>query len=294
PDVREGLKSKGIEIPGDTWFLAGMHDTTTDEVTLYDVDAVPESHAEDLAALRRRLAGAARAAREERIPRLPRAVRHDDVLMRARDWSETRPEWGLAGCAAFIAAPRHRTRGRDLGGRSFLHDYTWQTDDDFETLEFIMTAPVVVASWISLQYYASTVAPELFGAGDKTLHNVVGAIGVLEGTGGDLRTGLPLQSVHDGARWQHEPLRLHVAIEAPCAAINAVIERHEVVRQLVDHGWIHLFAIDEAGRLALRYAGQARWEATDPGAPPMAASPMAAEWHERRESPSSGGLRRRA
>ena len=57
----------------------------------------------------------------------------------------------------------------------------------------ILTAPVVVASWISLQYYGSTVAPtSVFGAGNKLLHNVTGGIGVVEGNGGLMRSGLPL------------------------------------------------------------------------------------------------------
>ena len=78
-------------------------------------------------------------------------------------------------------------------------------------LELILTAPVVVASWISLQYYGSAVAPAAFGAGNKLLHNVVGGIGVFEGNGGVLRGGLPWQSVHDGEGLVHEPLRLSVS-----------------------------------------------------------------------------------
>ena len=122
-----------------------------------------------------------------------------------------------------------------------------------------MTAPVVVASWISLQYYGSTVARETFGAGNKLLHNVVGGVGVFEGNGGLLRAGLPWQSVHDGERYAHEPLRLSVCIEAPREAMTAVLERHGQVRELFDNRWLHLFAIDEAGRMAWRYAGDLRW-----------------------------------
>ena len=127
-----------------------------------------------------------------------------------------RPEWGLTGCKAFIAAPRSRTAGRSLEGRAFLHDYDWHGDSDrgFTVLELIMTAPVVVASWISLQYYGSTVAPQHFGSGNKLLHNIVGGIGVFEGNGGLMRAGLPWQSVHDGENYVHEPLRLSVCIEA--------------------------------------------------------------------------------
>ena len=127
-------------------------------------------------------------------------------------------------------------------------------------LELILTAPVVVASWISLQYYGSSVAPELFGAGNKLLHNVTGGIGVVEGNGGLLRVGLPWQSVHDGETLTHEPLRLSVLIEAPREAIADVLERHPGVRALFDNRWLHLFALDDQGRRTWRYAGDLGWE----------------------------------
>jgi len=82
-------------------------------------------------------------------------------------------------------------------------------------LEAILTAPMVVTNWINMQYNASTVTPELFGSGDKVLHNVAGGnLGVYEGAGGDLRIGLALQSVHNGTDWVHQPLRLSVLVEA--------------------------------------------------------------------------------
>ena len=119
---------------------------------------------------------------------------------------------------------------------------------------------MVVASWINLQYYGSAVANDVFGSGDKTLHNVVGAsIGVLEGNGGDLRTGLPLQSVHDGERLQHEPMRLNVYLAAPIAAINAVLERNAGVRELVENGWLRLFAVYDEGAIIARYDGDLQW-----------------------------------
>jgi len=31
------------------------------------------------------------------------------------------------------------------------------------------------------------------------------------------------------------------------------------VRELLDHGWLHLFAIDEQGRVDRRYAGERTW-----------------------------------
>ncbi|MFO7772140.1 MAG: putative inorganic carbon transporter subunit DabA, partial [Roseovarius gahaiensis] len=174
-----------------------------------------------------------------------------------------RPEWGLAGCRAFIAAPRHRTNGTALSGQSFLHNYDWRADDGFGVLELIMTAPVVVASWISLQYYGSAVVPDLFGGGNKLLHNVAGGIGVLEGNGGALRPGLPWQSVHDGDGFQHDPLRLSVIIEAPREAMSDILSRHAGVKALFDNGWLHLIAMDDTGRLAWRYDGDLKWSAID-------------------------------
>lgn len=267
PGVRRGLRGRGIDIPEDTWFLAGLHDTTTDELRLYDTDEVPASLAEDLSRLRHWLEQAGDLARMERaamlgIGNLPDDRVAADLRQRSRDWSQVRPEWALANNAAFIAAPRPRTAGMDLGGRAFLHEYVWQKDAGFRVLELIMTAPMVVANWINMQYYGSVVDNPRFGSGNKVLHNIVGgAIGVLEGNGGDLRVGLPLQSLHDGQRWVHEPLRLSVFIEAPEAAMDDVIARHELVRQLVENGWLHLFRIDDEGA-AYRRVGRANWQRT--------------------------------
>jgi uncharacterized protein YbcC (UPF0753/DUF2309 family) len=263
PGVRIGLAERGIVIPADTHFLGGLHDTTTDEVAIFHEEDAPASHRAELERLRQHLAAASEQARRERaelLGVLPNAHADRSIKARSRDWSQVRPEWGLAGNMAFIAAPRSRSRATNLKGRAFLHNYDWRRDQGFGTLELIMTAPMVVASWINLQYYASSVNNRVFGSGNKTLHNVVGALGVLEGNGGDLRPGLPWQSLHDGRRLVHEPLRLNVFIEAPIEAIDAVIARQEVVRQLVENNWVHLFAIESSGAVA-RYLGGGAWTA---------------------------------
>ncbi|WP_417418903.1 YbcC family protein [Hoeflea sp.] len=264
-EVRDGLALRGIAIPEDTLFVAALHDTTTDEVTLYDNGCAAKTHRAELGQIRAWLAKAGRMVRAERALRLPHAANAGMIGKRARDWAEVRPEWALAGCNAFIAAPRGHTAGRNLEGRAFLHDYDWHQDakNGFSVLELILTAPVVVASWISLQYYGSTVAPDTFGAGNKLLHNVAGGIGVLEGNGGMLRSGLPWQSVHDGEKYVHEPLRLSVCVNAPREAINGILDRHEEVRALFDNRWLHLFAMNEEGCLAWRYDGNLGWSACD-------------------------------
>jgi hypothetical protein len=74
---------------------------------------------------------------------------------------------------------------------------------------------------------------------------VGGHLGVFEGNGGDLRIGLPLQSVHDGKRWVHEPLRLSVYLAAPREAIAEIAQKHKVVQELIDNDWLYLFRIDD-------------------------------------------------
>ncbi|MCY2959320.1 MAG: DUF2309 domain-containing protein [Planctomycetota bacterium] len=252
PAVRAGLVQLGIDVPASTQFLAGLHNTTTDEVTLFDLDEVPTTHQDDVGELRLVLKAAGVRARRERASRLgladlSDAELRDAVDRRSRDWAQVRPEWALADNAGFIVAPRSRSQHIDLAGRSFLHEYRWQDDEGFAVLELIMTAPMVVTHWINMQYYASTVDNARYGSGNKVLHNVVGAhLGVFEGNGGDLRIGLPMQSLHDGSKWMHTPVRLSVFIEAPRHAIDAVLTKHQKVRELVDNEWLYLFQIDPA------------------------------------------------
>jgi uncharacterized protein len=253
PLVRLALRPRGIDIPDDTLFISGLHHTTTDTFDLHDPDLLPLSHQQEISQLEAWLHLAGRLTRDERAPRLGLPSGMDSaaisraITARSRDGSQVRPEWALAGNAAFIAAPRERTRGLDLGGRVFLHNYRSADDPDSSILELILCAPVIVASWINLQYYASTVNPSVFGGGNKVLHNITSAFGVIEGNSGDLRTGLPFQSVHDGGDLIHEPLRLHVFIEAETGQLDAILRKHDHVRHLFEHGWLHLFSLEPGG-----------------------------------------------
>ena len=259
--VRAGLQSCGISIPEQTAFVAVLHNTTTDEMHGFDLDLLPPAARGRWDRMQTVFAHACDQVRRERAARLglnPRAE-HGQLLAqlrrRANDGAQTRPEWGLAGNAAFIMAPRRRTLGADLGGRCFLHDYDAGNDPDGSVLELLMTAPMLVTHWINWQYHASTCDPLRLGGGNKVLHNVVGGhIGVFEGNGGDLRIGLSQQSLHDGERWIHEPLRLSVFIEAPERRIEDILARHASVRQLVDNRWLHLYRIANDGSMTRRVA----------------------------------------
>ena len=272
PAVRDGLHGRNIAIPAATWFVAALHNTTTDEIEGFDLDLLPPQARERWDALRGAFAQAGDQVRRERAGALGIALGlGEDALLRllrqrANDGAQTRPEWGLAGNASLLMAPRARSRGVTLEGRSFLHDYDASQDSDGRVLELLMTAPMVVAHWINWQYHASTVDPLHLGSGNKVLHNVVGGhIGVFEGNGGDLRIGLSRQSLHDGHRWVHEPLRLTVVIEAPQAAIDAVIDKHAVVRQLLDNQWLTLWRMDADSLHAYR-CGQ--WHLLQRGSAP--------------------------
>ena len=263
--VRAILAGIGRQIPEDTWFVAGLHDTSTDEVRLLDSERAPASHHGDVVHLRKALHVAGAMTRRERAWQLGLSGSDQslDVALdrRAADWSETRPEWGLAGNQAFVVARRARTRGVDLAGRAFLHEYDADLDPNGAVLELILSAPMVVASWINLQYLASTVDPGTFGAGDKNLLNRSGDVGVVLGDGRDLRPGLPLQSVKgtDGG-FLHEPVRLQVFVEASRARIGEVLERQPAVRELVENGWVRLFSLSPHGAAVARWRPGLGWE----------------------------------
>lgn len=262
PQVREGLTKEGINIPKSTIFLACLHDTTTDKISIYNELEVPFEKTNELEEIKDSLAKAGKATRAERALRFEKSNKSNldkAVIERSKDWSQIRPEWGLAGCSTFVVAPRHRTKDINLNGQSFLHSYDWKKDKDFSILELIMTAPMVVTSWINLQYYGSTVDNKNMGAGNKALHNVTAGLGVLEGYTGDLRVGLPFQAIHDGEKYQHEPTRLNVVIEAPIEEMNRILEKHPSVRELCDNGWIYLLAMNEEGRVTQKYEGNYNW-----------------------------------
>lgn len=246
PEVRTGLIKMGLNIPAETQFIPAMHNTTTDELNCFGEVSEEVSQWLQNASNNTRQMRALRLG----VAHLQGQTLHRHILGRGNDWSQVRPEWGLSNNAAFIVAARHRTRGMDLDGRAFLHDYDWQSDADYAKLTTIMTAPMVVANWINLQYYASVCDNHVYGSGNKVLHNVVdGCIGVFEGNGGDLRIGLPMQSLHNGNQWMHEPLRLNVYIDAPREAILQVYQTQAVVRQLIDNQWLYCFRWDRDGTI---------------------------------------------
>jgi uncharacterized protein YbcC (UPF0753/DUF2309 family) len=275
PEVQAELRERGHEVPEDTVFLAGQHNTTTDEVELYDGD-VPESHAEDLAQLRADLATAREHAAAERAASMDAdGAGVDEVERRAADWAETRPEWGLAGNAGFVVGPRELTSDLDLDGRAFLHSYDWSTDPDGEALEAIMTGPMVVTQWINTQYYFSTVDNAVYGSGSKVTHNPVGNVGVYQGNGGDLMTGLPNQSLMAADdQPHHQPLRLSTVVHAPVERVTEVLAKNGELAELLDNDWLSLTVVDPTQEhRAFHYEEDLEWTPVSEEAAPEPAAP---------------------
>jgi len=260
--VRADLGDCGFDIPDDTVFLAGQHNTTTDEVELF-ADDVPESHAADLEELRSDLATARETAAAERAESMgadgSNAV--SETERRAGDWAETRPEWGLAGNAGFVIGPRELTTDLDLDGRAFLHSYDWSTDPDGDALEAVLSGPMVVTQWINAQYYFSTVDNAVYGSGSKVTQNPVGNVGVYQGNGGDLMTGLPLQSLTaaDDEPY-HQPLRLSTVVHAPVERVTGVLADRDELTELLDNNWLSLTVVDPTrDHRAFHYESELEW-----------------------------------
>ena len=176
------------------------------------------------------------------------------------DWSQVRPEWGLSNHTAFVMGRRSLTQEINFEGRTFLHSYDPSQDPDGKYLEIIMTAPMIVTNWINMEHYFSTVDPEIYGAGSKVYHNVTGNIGVMFGSQSDLRCGLPIQTVFNGDKPYHEPMRLFCIIEAPLERIENIVMRHDILQRLTGNCWINLVAIEPQTKKFFLFQSQKSWK----------------------------------
>jgi len=265
PQIRRRLQKLGINIPDDTWFVPAFHNTTTDQVELFDLELIPPTHLIYIERLRSGLSAASNLCAQERIPTLglniPEADKTSKAFSLAQrnavDWSQVRPEWGLSRNAYFIIGRRDLTRSAMLDGRAFLHSYDHRVDVKSRLLENILTGPLVVGQWINMEHYFSTVDNDHYGSGSKVNHNVAGTFGVMTGNISDLRTGLPSQTVLKEGKPYHEPVRLTALIEAPLERAKKALKYVISARKLVTNGWIRLLVLDpEVNTVFLFEAGE--------------------------------------
>jgi hypothetical protein len=258
PEVRERLRQTGIDIPEDTWFVGGYHDTCSDDVEFFDLDVLPATHQADLDRIRQSLDKARAQDAKERARRFEScspeaaaatALRH--VEERSEHLAQPRPEYGHCTNAVCVVGRRALTRGLFLDRRAFLVSYDAGQDYSDQALTALMAAVVPVCAGISLEYYFSFVDNDRYGCGTKLPHNVTALLGVMDGPASDLRTGLPWQMVEI-----HEPVRILFVIETTPERLAKLVSTSPSLKQLVENRWIRLATIDpESGRVHVKRVG---------------------------------------
>ena len=254
-EVRDLLRARAIDIPSDTWFIGGYHDTCSDDVELFDLDALPPTHQADVDRVRESLDLTRAWNAKERTRRFESCApdaRAEDALRhvegRSEHLAEPRPEYGHCTNAVCVVGRRSLTRGLFLDRRAFLVSYDANQDPADESLAALMDAVVPVCGGISLEYYFSFIDNDRYGCGTKLPHNVTGLVGVMDGHASDLRTGLPWQMVEI-----HEPVRILFVVETTTERLSKVIAASPSLRQLVENRWIRVATIDPgSGRVHVR------------------------------------------
>ncbi|HOY12011.1 MAG TPA: DUF2309 domain-containing protein [Saprospiraceae bacterium] len=253
--VRAILSTKGIHIPDDTFFIGALHDTSRDEIMFYDeppVDGIHDlKHLENsnrmLKALE--LNAKERSRRFESIHSNQDATKvHKKVKRRSVSLFEPRPELNHATNALAIVGRRSLTEHTFLDRRAFMNSYDYRVDPDGAYLTNILNAVAPVCGGINLEYYFSKVDNHRLGAGTKLAHNVMGLVGVANGTDGDLRTGLPSQMIEI-----HDPLRLLVVVEHhPDIALKSM-QKNPITYEWFFNDWIHFAVIDPSSGKLFRF-----------------------------------------
>jgi uncharacterized protein YbcC (UPF0753/DUF2309 family) len=281
PNVRGRLAERGLQIPAETVFIGGMHNTSTDDLALYDLDLVPGSHAAELELIQELLEQACDRDAHERSRRFESAPltqsftdAREHVQARAADLAQVRPEWGHATNALCFVGRRERTRGLFLDRRAFLASYDPMQDDEEQSiLARIVNAVLPVCAGINLEYYFSSVDNAGWGCGTKLPHNITALLGVMDGAMSDLRTGLPLQMVEI-----HEPVRLLFIVESTAGKMLRLLKDNEGFLKLCDHRWVQLAVLDPHTLQASLYRG-GRFHAFHPDATALPHAASSVEWY---------------
>eukprot|EP00163_Fabomonas_tropica_P026112 TRINITY_DN467_c0_g1_i4.p1 TRINITY_DN467_c0_g1~~TRINITY_DN467_c0_g1_i4.p1 ORF type:complete len:1296 (-),score=96.04 TRINITY_DN467_c0_g1_i4:1026-4913(-) len=252
PEVREVLScTYNIDIPADTHFLGAQHNTTSDTMHFFDTDDVPPSNVPEFSRAQKMLHEACGRNALERCDRFllsqantpQQALEH--VRTRSIDPAEVRPELNHATNAGVVIGRRELTKRFFYDRRVFLPSYDPMSDDARGSyLETVLAPALVVCSGINLEYLFSTTSVDILGAGTKVPLNITGNLGLLQGTSGDLRTGLPSQMTE-----MHVPLRALCVVDAPTSRVEAILARRPDLANLVFNEWIRLVTRDpESGK----------------------------------------------
>lgn len=253
--VREHLKCRGIDLPRETEFLGGLHDTTRDEMMFYDEELLSDHNLKfhemnlDVFSQALRVNAKERSRRFESIDSSASyELVHEQVKSRSASLFEPRPELNHATNALCIIGRKSLNKHLFLDRRSFLNSYNYQIDPEGHYLLNILKAAAPVCGGINLEYYFSRTDNERLGAGSKLPHNVMGLIGVSNGFEGDLRTGLPIQMVE-----VHDPLRLMIIVEHYPEVVLSAIQQHPSTYDWVEKEWIRLAVVHPVSKAIYRF-----------------------------------------
>lgn len=255
--VRNNLLAKGIVIPEDSVFIAALHDTTRDEITFSGIDNLSPAtlalHQHYVTAFNQALVLNAKE-RSRRFASINSTLNekkiHEQIIRRSLSIFEPRPELNHVTNALCLIGRRSMSRRVFLDRRAFLQSFDYSSDHDGSILAEILRAAVPVCGGINLEYYFSRVDQNLWGAGTKLPHNVVGLFGVANGTDGDLRTGLPSQMIEI-----HDPIRMLFIIEHYPDVVAKSIAMNKDIHQWFYNRWINLVVIHPQTRELYRYTG---------------------------------------
>ncbi len=244
-EVRKILAQKGIEIPEETQFVGGLHDTTRDEIAFFDEISLSQknlgAHRKNETIFEISLDSNAKE-RSRRLvsinSKLSAEKIHKKIRTRSVSLFEPRPELNHATNALCIVGSRNITKHLFLDRRSFLNSYDYKIDLEGKLLLGIMKPLGPVCGGINLEYFFSRVDNQKLGAGTKLPHNVMGLFGVANGIDGDLRPGLPLQMIE-----VHDPVRLLLIVEHfPEIVLKTIKSVPEMYEWFINE-WVHLVSI---------------------------------------------------
>jgi uncharacterized protein YbcC (UPF0753/DUF2309 family) len=245
-EVRKELQKLNINIPDKTFFVAGYHDTSMDEVHIFNDKEMPESHRPNFERFRKNMQQATKLNAFERCQRFssfPQDGTPEDALQhvreRANDIAQPRPEYGHSSNALAIVGKRDLTKGLFLNRRAFLLTYDWELDPDGSILRQVVIGGVPVCVNINMDYYFSAVDNENFGCGSKLPLNLTSLLGVMTGSQSDLRIGLARQMIEI-----HEPIRNLTVIEAPLQRVKDLFYSHPRLKNIMCNHWFRLVVKD--------------------------------------------------
>jgi uncharacterized protein YbcC (UPF0753/DUF2309 family) len=261
--VRKLLAERGINIPDDTQFVGGLHDTASDEIAFYDEDVLTgenvKRHRNNIMAFERALDLNAKE-RSRRFASIsttmPIKEIREAIRQRSVSMFEPRPELGHGTNSLCIVGSRNLTKSLFLDRRAFMNSYDYRTDPEGKYLLGVMRPLGPVCGGINLEYYFSRVDNHKLGAGTKLPHNVMGLIGVANSCDGDLRPGLPVQMIE-----VHDPVRLLIIVEHYPDIVLKTIQSSPDMYEWFINEWVHIVVVHpESGEfLYFREGGFVRY-----------------------------------